>query len=70
MQQKVSHNHWYEPEPPNYVLLIGLAVKFNIGHVVKRYQVENNGCDARDSKPTPKPGATTERERARHRKTY
>lgn len=68
MQERTSHNQWHEPEPPNNVLLIRLAVKFNISHVVKRDQVKNYGRDAGDGKPTSRTRATTERDGAGHYK--
>jgi hypothetical protein len=66
MQQKTSHDEWHEPESPNNILLIWLAVELNIGHIVKRNQVENDRNDAGDSKPAGGARTTTEREQPGH----
>lgn len=65
---KHSHNERHQPEPPNNILLIRLAVKLDIGHVMKRDQVENHRNNAGDRKPTLHTGASTERQHAGHNK--
>ena len=64
-----SHAHYerHQPKSSNDILLVGFAVQLDVGHVVKRNQVDNCGDKAGGCKPALRAWSTAEGEGARHK---